>query len=130
MNLTWLVETSGMAQLLVAVLLGWPIFLHRTSPILQRLFERRDRLLQCHIDDIFMGALQVLLAGHVAQGGAVLALLFVFGSWMNAQIFLLLSVSGDRCAQRGWFRVVTLLSFGSVTLAYLWLFALQFAAVR
>lgn len=129
MTLAWLIETSGLAQLLVAVLLGWPIFLHRTSPRLQALFERRERLLQTHIDDIFMGLLQVLLAGHVARGGAVLAGLFVFGSWMNAQIFLFLSLTGDRCASRGWFKAVTLASFSAVTLSYLWLFALQFPRI-
>lgn len=126
MTPAWFVETSGFAQLLLAVLLGWPIFLHRTSPRLQALFESRARLLQTHIDDIFMGLLQVLLAGHVAQGGPILTGLFVFGSWMNAQIFLFLSFSGDRCAQSTWFKAVTMMSFSALTAAYGWLFVLQF----
>lgn len=126
MTLVWLIETSGFAQLLLAVLLGWPIFLHRGSPRLQGLFKRRDRLLQSHIDDIFMGLLQIVLAAHVARGGSLLAGLFLFGSWMNAQIFMFLSLTDDACAQRNWFRLVTIVSFGSLTLAYFWLFALQF----
>jgi hypothetical protein len=126
MSLAWLIETSGFAQLLLAVLLGWPIFLHRGSPRLQGVFKRRDRLLQSHIDDIFMGLLQIVLAAHVARGGPLLAGLFLFGSWVNAQIFMLLSLTGDTCAQRGWFRLVTIFSFVSLTLAYIWLFALQF----
>lgn len=126
MSLAWLIETSGFAQLLLAVLLGWPIFLHRGSPRLQHLFKRRERLLQSHIDDIFMGLLQIVLAAHAARGGPFLAGLFLFGSWMNAQIFMLLSLTDDSCASRGWFRLVTMLSFGSLTLAYVWLFALQF----
>jgi hypothetical protein len=126
-TLTWLVETSGMAQLAFAVLLGWPIFLHRRYPLLQKIIPSRSRLLQSHIDDVFMGLLQVVLAGYIAKGGMVLALLFVFGSWMNAQIFLFLALSNDRCANQLWFKIVTLTSFLSLTFAYVALLAAQFA---
>jgi hypothetical protein len=73
-----------------------------------------------------MGLLQVLLARYVANGGPLLVCFFVFGSWMNAQIFMLLALSGDRCAGKRWFTMLTIVSFGTLTLAYLWLFALQF----
>lgn len=122
-----IVETSGMIQLTFAVLLGWPIYLHRQSAFLEQLIPGRARLLQSHIDDIFMGILHIVLAAHVARGGPILVGLFIFGSWMNAQIFLFLAFTNDACASRAWFRTVTMLSFTSLTVAYLWLLLLQFA---
>lgn len=124
--LEWIVETSGLIQLTFAVLLGWPIYLHRQSAFLQRVIPGRARLLQSHIDDIFMGILHIVLAGHVAKGGPILVGLFIFGSLMNAQIFLFLAFTNDACASRAWFRIVTLFSFASLTVAYLWLLLLQF----
>lgn len=126
MSLAWQVETSGLLQLLLGVLLGWPLYLHRGSAAIQRWLPARHRLQQAHLDDIAMGALQVLLASHVARGGPMLAVLFVFGSWTNAQIFMLLCLSDDRCSSRAWFRALALVSFTAVTFAYAWLFALQF----
>lgn len=124
--LEWIVETSGLIQLTFAVLLGWPIFLHGKSAFLQRMIPGRARLLQSHIDDIFMGILHIILAGYVAKGGPISVGLFIFGSWMNAQIFLFLAITNDACASRAWFRIVTLFSFASLTVAYLWLLLLQF----
>lgn len=124
--LEWIVETSGLIQLTFAVLLGWPIFLHGKSAFLQRMIPGRARLLQSHIDDIFMGILHIILAGYVAKGGPIPVGLFIFGSWMNAQIFLFLAFTNDACASRAWFRIVTLFSFASLTVAYLWLLLLQF----
>ena len=37
-----------------------------------------------------------------------------------------LAFTNDACASRAWFRIVTLFSFASLTVAYLWLLLLQF----
>lgn len=129
MSLAQIIETSGVIQLTLAVLLGWPIYLHRASPRLQAMIPNRARLLQTHMDDILMGILQIVLASHVAAGGLILTSLFIFGSWLNAKVFLFLAVSDDRCASRTWFRVISLLSFSALTIAYLWLATLQLLRV-
>ena len=127
MSLGWLVETSGMAQLALGVILGWPIFFHRKSQIIHRFIPNRERLLQSHLDDILMGVLQIILSAKIGNAGPFVACFMIFGSWTNAQIFLLLSVTDNTCANRIWFRFLTFASFTALSIVYVVLFASQWA---
>ena len=74
-----------------------------------------------------MGILQVVLADFIASNGVWVAVPFVFGSWMNAQIFLFLALTDDSCANQPWFRIVTITSFVCLTFAYLALIVFRLA---
>ena len=129
--------SSGLAQLTLGVWLGWVVLgfaggRERVGP-----FLARRETLQCHLDNLMMGVLQLAIAGAVPDLPAPAVWLLLFGSWVNPQLFLAMAIGfsasgpaayGPRPADapsrhplRHITRSIRRLSFGSLTVAYPWL---------
>lgn len=112
--------TSGLLQLTVAVWLGWPLVAFVTGA--ERVGPLRDmrRTLQCHLDNIFMGVIQLAIAAVHPAIPAVAGWLLIAGSWINPQLFLVSAIS-KRSLELRWVRAVSALSFLALSVAYPWL---------
>lgn len=133
--------TSGLLQLTVGVWLGWAVLAFVGGRTKVGPLVARRPTLQCHLDNIMMGGLQLAVAGAVSELPAVPVLLLLFGSWVNPQLFLAMAIGFSPLAQaasaspasdapgaarpRSGLRRVTpairWASFSALTLAYPWL---------
>lgn len=120
--------TSGLAQVTFGVLLGWPLTgLHTGMKRVGPLVNAR-RVLQSHLDNIFMGILQMLIASVFPSLPLIAGWLLLVGSWSNPQLFLYqATTTGQGRSLPG----ITVWAFGSfivMTIAYLWLLAAWIAS--
>jgi hypothetical protein len=115
-----LVGASGMIQATFGVLLGWVMAGFATGRAELGPFRSRKRVLQCHLDNLFMGALQLGVAAvHPAiPEGAAWCL--VAGSWVNPQLFLWQALDPAVDLGRGWRSAVALGSFTAATAGWVW----------
>lgn len=115
--------TSGLTQVTFAVLLGWPLTgLHMGMKKVGPLVNAR-RVLQSHLDNIFMGILQMVIALAFSDLPVLAGWLLLVGSWSNPQLFLYqATTTGDARTLPG-ISTWAFLSFGIMTAAYLWLLA-------
>ena len=65
-----------------------------------------------------MGALQLAIAAAFDVVSLLIAIPLVLGSWTNAKIFLLLSLTDDAANAWSCFRPLSYLSFALLTIAY------------
>lgn len=109
-----------MVQATFGVLLGWVMAGFASGRTELGPFRTRKRVLQCHLDNLFMGALQLGVAAvHPdVPGGA--ALLLVFGSWVNPQLFLWQAIDPKVDLGRSWRLAIVLASFTAATTGWVW----------
>ena len=113
--------TSALAEVSLAVLLGWPLagFLlgrSRVGP-----FRSMKRLLQGHLDYVFMALLQLAVAATFAEPPAPAAVLLIIGSWVNPSLFIAAAILPQEVLMRRVPLALTFCSFGTLTIAYPWL---------
>lgn len=128
MTIDGLLYVSATGQLALAVIQGWPIAMHAPGSWASRLFPDRRRLLQSHIDNLMMGMLQIALAASALPIAYWMVLLIVAGSWINAQLILLMAVKGEKFRGGGAIRQLTAVSFAALTVAYCGLFVTALSA--
>ncbi len=114
---------SGLVQLTVAVWLGWAVFGFVLGRETVGPFTDRRRTLQCHLDNIMMGTIQLALAGAIDQLPTVPTVLILIGSWLNPQFFLVMSVKPDLSprVQAAVVQPLVLASFATLSIGYPWL---------
>lgn len=115
-----LLATSGMVQATFGVLLGWVMAGFADGRTALGPFRSRKRVLQCHLDNLFMGALQLGVAavhGALPEGAAWC---LVVGSWMNPQLFLWQAIDPTVDLGKGWRVVIVLGSFTAATTGWVW----------
>lgn len=115
-----LVAASGMVQATYGVLLGWVMAGFADGRTALGPFRSRKRVLQCHLDNLFMGALQLGVAAvhpGVPHGAA---LCLVVGSWVNPQLFLWQAFDPTVDLGKGWRVVIVLGSFTAATVGWVW----------
>ncbi|MBM4245696.1 MAG: hypothetical protein FJ148_18135 [Deltaproteobacteria bacterium] len=115
-----LVAASGMVQATFGVLLGWVMAGFSSGRTELGPFRSRKRVLQCHLDNLFMGALQ--LGGAAVHPGlpAGAALSLVAGSWLNPQLFLWQALDPAVDLGSGWRLPIVLASFTATTVGWVW----------
>ncbi|HUP75162.1 MAG TPA: hypothetical protein VM282_19110 [Acidimicrobiales bacterium] len=127
---------SGLVQLSVGVWLGWVVLGFAAGKERVGPFVARRPTLQCHLDNLMMGGLQLAIAGAVPDLPTVPTWLILFGSWVNPQLFLAMAIgfsaSGPeayapatattkRSPLRRVTRTVRRASFAALTVGYPWL---------
>jgi hydroxylaminobenzene mutase len=83
---------SGLVQLTFGVWLGWAVLGFAGGRASVGPFRARGATLQCHLDNLMMGGLQLAVAGALTDHPEVPTLLIVFGSWVNPQLFLAMAI--------------------------------------
>ncbi|HET9622754.1 MAG TPA: hypothetical protein VFP84_15380 [Kofleriaceae bacterium] len=112
--------TSALAELTFAVLLGWPLNMFRAGARAAGPLRNAKRLLQAHLDYIFMAFAQMGIATVHPAVPPIAGWLLVVGSWTNPTLFLLGSALPDR-QHTALSSVLTTASFAVLTVAYPWL---------
>lgn len=120
MDTAHLVGGSGMVQATFGVLLGWAMAGFADGRATLGPLRSRKRVLQCHLDNLFMGALQLGVAAvHPAiPEGAAWCL--VVGSWVNPQLFLWQALDPQVDLGKGWRLAIALGSFTAATTGWIW----------
>lgn len=115
------VVASGLYQLAFAVLLGWPLTAMYAGVAKVGPIRDRQRLLQCHLDNIFMGVIQVAVG--VAHSGinSILGFIFIAASWTNPQGFLIRAIYPEVPLTQKGLMAFGLLATVLATIAYPWL---------
>ena len=114
-----LMLTSGIVQLTFGVLLGWAVLaVHvRGTPVGP--IRNAKKILQCHIDNLMMGGIQIALGAAFQSAALAPSLLVIAGSWLNPQLFLIHAMFGPGDALPKWQRALAIVSFVTITLGYL-----------
>lgn len=132
--------TSALLQLTLGVWLGWVVLGFAGGRLRVGPFVARRATLQCHLDNIMMGGLQLGVAAAVADLPKGAVVLLLFGSWVNPQLFLATAIgfsggttygeatppeAGTTASPRSPLRMLTravrFASFGALSIAYPWL---------
>lgn len=113
--------TSALAELTFAVMLGWPLNMFRAGRPKVGPFHSMKRLLQAHLDYIFMALLQIGVAAVHPAIPAGAGWLLVVGSWTNPSLFLLGAIVPPAQQDQPSSIALTLASFATLTVAYPWL---------
>jgi hydroxylaminobenzene mutase len=113
--------TSGFLQMILAVSLGWVMTGFYKTPDVVGPFKSSKRVLQAHIDNILMALLQFAIAAVHPEIPMIAGLLILFGSWVNPQLFLVMAAADDLERAAKSLRLITLVSFAALTIAYPWL---------
>ncbi|MCP9274974.1 hypothetical protein [Mycolicibacterium arenosum] len=87
MNAANVLVVSAVLQAARGALLGWPIALTQAN-VIRASANARRRLLQCHLDNLFMAALQFGVAAATEPPSWV-AWCIAVGGWTNAQLFVI-----------------------------------------
>lgn len=106
--------TSALAQAAFGVALGWPLSLTRLETKLLSAMGQK-RLLQCHLDNLFMAALKLGVAVAVPDIPRPIGLALLIGSWVNPQLFLLQMFGAE---DKKKLSVIAVPSFIAVTYAW------------
>ncbi len=118
--------TSGLLQVTFAVLLGWPLTgLHAGMKRVGPLVNAR-RVLQAHLDNIFMGMLQMIIASVFPELPVIAGWLLLGASWSNPQLFLYQATTTGQGRSLPGITVMAFVSFSVMTVAYLWLLTAWF----
>ena len=113
--------TSGLTQVTFAVLLGWPLTgLHAGMKRVGPLVNAR-RVLQAHLDNIFMGILQMIIATVFPELPVIAGWMLLAASWSNPQLFLYQATTKGQGRSLPGITVMAFVSFSIMTVAYLWL---------
>ncbi|MEQ9519717.1 MAG: hypothetical protein RLN89_09785 [Parvibaculum sp.] len=113
--------TSGLIQVTFGVLLGWPLTgLYSGMDSIGPLVNAK-RVLQCHLDNIFMGILQMLIGTVFSAMPEIAGWLLLIGSWANPQLFLYQATTKGNGRELPGISVLAFTSFTIMTVAYLWL---------
>jgi hypothetical protein len=106
--------TSAVLQAAYGVLLGWPLSMTRLDRNLAAPMTQK-RLLQCHLDNLFMAALKFGVSVAIPNIPRSLGLALIIGSWVNPQLFLLsVAVKEDK-------KIMALFSIPSfIAVTYAW----------
>lgn len=115
--------TSGLIQVTFGVLLGWPLTglysgMKRVGPLVNA-----KRVLQAHLDNVFMGILQMLIATGFATLPDIAGWLLLAGSWANPQLFLYQATTKGNGRDLPGITALAFVSFTVMTIAYLWIVA-------
>jgi hypothetical protein len=121
-----LVAGSGMLQATFGVLLGWVMASFAGGRATVGPFRSQKRVLQCHLDNLFMGALQLGVAAVHPGVPRAAACLLVAGSWVNPQLFMMQAIDPKADFGRGWRLVLALASFTAATSGWVWTAASYF----
>jgi len=113
--------TSALAELTFAVVLGWPLNLFRAGRAKVGPFHSMKRLLQAHLDYIFMAMLQLAVAAVHPAIPPIAGWLLAVGSWTNPTLFLLGGILPPERERDGSSIAITIVSFALLTVAYPWL---------
>jgi hypothetical protein len=116
-----LLTTSALAELTLAVLLGWPLNMFRSGRLTVGPFRNMRRLLQAHLDYIFMAFAQMGVATVHPAIPLGAGWLLVVGSWTNPTMFLLGGILSAEQQQKPGSIALTMASFALLTVAYPWL---------
>jgi hypothetical protein len=115
-----LVAASGMVQATFGVLLGWVMAGFSSGRTELGPFRNRKRVLQCHLDNLFMGALQLGVAAVHPGLPDGAALFLIAGSWVNPQLFLWQAIDPKVDLGAGWRVAIVLSSFVAATTGWVW----------
>ena len=121
--MTDILITSGLAQVTFAVLLGWPLAMLHSGAKQVGPLRNTKRVLQCHLDNIFMGILQMVIAAVYADPPVIAAWALIVGSWSNPQLFLYQAMSARPPMELPGMKTWAYASFITMTVAYVWLLA-------
>ena len=113
--------TSALAELTFAVVLGWPLNMFRMGRKKVGPFHSGKRLLQAHLDYIFMAFLQMAVAAVLPTIPPIAGWLLIVGSWTNPTLFLLGGIVPPERERSPSSVVFTMGSFALLTIAYPWL---------
>lgn len=113
--------TSAFAELTFAVLLGWPVYAFRSGRTKVGPFHSRKRLLQAHLDYLFMALLQLAVAAVHPAIPPIAGWLLAVGSWANPTLFLLGGIVSHEREREASSIAITMASFALLTVAYPWL---------
>jgi len=116
-----LLVTSGLIQVTLAVLIGWPLALMHSGMKQVGPLKHTKRVLQYHLDNVFMGILQMVIATVFPDIPTGAAWLLMIGSWTNPMPFLFQAVSTKPMPEQRFMRNFSIASFIVMTVAYLWL---------
>jgi len=113
--------TSALAELTFAVVLGWPLHMFRSGRNTVGPFHSMRRLLQAHLDFIFMAFAQMGVATVHPAIPLGAGWLLVVGSWTNPTLFLLGGILPAEQQHKPSSVALTMTSFALLTVAYPWL---------
>ena len=113
--------TSGLIEISFAVLLGWPLNSFRKGKERVGPFHSMKRLLQAHLDYIFMSMLQFGIAAVHTAIPKFAAILLITGSWLNPTLFLFAGILPPEEQRKPHSIALTYVGFMSLTIAYPWL---------
>lgn len=121
--------SSGLIQVTFAIALGWVLTglysgMKSVGPL-----KNARRLLQCHLDNIFMALLQMAIAAVFPALPILAGWLLVIGSWTNPQLFLYQATSAGNGRDLPGISVLALASFAILSAAYGWLLLAWFEVV-
>lgn len=106
----------GLVLLAVGAWTGWIVAAQLAAPqIFERMRIREPRrLLQLHLDYVIMGVLVIAVGAVLPDLPVWVQALIVVGTVLNPLLFLPLAF-GPRASESVWFRLISVLSFVSVT---------------
>lgn len=121
MTINDILIVSGMTQVWFAIILGWGV----RGMILNNgekygPFKNLKRLLQSHLDNVFMGLLQMAIAAVHDSIPLVAGFIFLAGSWANPQLLLTMAIN-PTAKITDLEGPVAIISFISLTIVYPWL---------
>jgi hypothetical protein len=116
------IVTSAVLQAGLGVAMGWPLALTRLDPKLTSPSNAK-KLLQSHLDNLFMAALSFGVAATIPNIPRYVGLPLIIGSWMNPQLFLLQAAVKEDKKIVAWFAVPSFVTttFAWFALAHYWL---------
>jgi hypothetical protein len=113
--------SSGLIQVTFAVLLGWPLTALYTGMEKVGPLVNARRVLQSHLDNIFMGLLQMVIATVFSGLPEIAGWLLLAGSWVNPQLFLYQATTKGNGRGLPGITAIAVISFVTLTVAYLWI---------
>lgn len=118
---------SALVQAAWGTLLGWPLVSLTGGQSSWGPFKNPRRLLQAHLDNLFMAALQLGVAASALEAPSWVVWFLVAGSWINPQLFLLQAMRPELTLKQASSRWASAPSFLALTIAY---FALAWLAIK
>lgn len=119
--MTHYIAVSGLAQATWGVFLGWAMMAFASGVSSLGPLKSAQRVKQTHLDNLFMGALQMGIAAVHPEPPEMAAVLLIFGSWVNAQLFFFQAMLPSITLKRPFARWLALPSGGALTVSYPWL---------
>lgn len=113
----WVVRI-GLVELAVGALLGWGMVLRSEKPEwLQKAgVVAPHRILQVHLDYVFMGLILIGVATVVPDLPKALAIALVFGTLVNPFLFIPLMFE-PKTEKRLWYRALSVISFLAISIS-------------